>query len=108
MAFMRKSYTIGNQRGTGNYGKHATPSRFPELSYWPSLQMFSKNKDARAATSSQHRATPVADPGATPGGGPSATPATDLGTIPGAGPSVTPAGSKPVDISLLPPHKGIC
>ena len=101
MAFMRKSYNIGNQRGKGNYGKHATPSRFPELSYWPSLQMFSENKDARAATSSQHSATPAVDSGTTFGGGSSVTPATDLGIIPGAGPSDTPAGSKSVDHLII-------
>ena len=89
ITFMRKSYNIGNQRGKGNYGKHATPSRFPELSYWPSLQMFSENKDARVATSSQHGATPAVNPSATIG----------------AGPSATPAGSKSVDPSSLPPHK---
>ena len=89
MSLMRKSFTIGNQRGKGNYGKHATPNRFPELSYWPCLQMFSENKDKGAVTPSQHSATPAADPGATPGGEP----------------SVMPTGSKPPDISSLPPQK---
>ena len=43
MTYMRRMYTIGNQRGKGVYGRHVTPSRFPELSYWPSLHMFNEN-----------------------------------------------------------------
>ena len=85
MTHMRKMYTIGNQRGKGVYGRHVTPSRFPELSYCPSLHMFNENRGGGTATP-QHSATP-APPGANPG----------------ADPGVKPSGSQ--DPSTLPPSK---
>ena len=74
MLYMRESFTIGNQRGKRNYGKHKTPNRFPELSYWPKLHLFEEEKDKGMSTLT-HGATPAADPSAIPVNDPRATPA---------------------------------
>ena len=40
VAFRIKYFNIGNQRGQIKYGKHVTPNRFPEFSYWPHSTLF--------------------------------------------------------------------